>query len=118
MSSANRKKNTRKRRALRSRSKIFGTPERPRLSVYRSNRAIYGQLIDDVGNHTVAAAGTPHVTEDGLAPKEEASKVGEVLAERAKAAGISKVVFDKGPYRYHGRVKALADGARGGGLDF
>jgi len=96
----------------------MGTPERPRLSVYRSNKTIWGQLIDDLSGRTLAAAGTPHVTEKELAPKEEASKVGEILAERGKIAGIDKAVFDKGPYRYHGRVRALADGARSGGLDF
>ena len=108
----------RARRAVRVRSKVRGTAERPRLSVFRSNRAIWAQVIDDSKGHTLASAGSIHVTEKDLSKKDQATKVGELLAERAKAAGIEQVVFDRGPYLYHGRVKALADGARQGGLDF
>jgi len=108
----------RARRALRVRSKVRGTPERPRLSVFRSNRAIWAQIIDDTSGRTLASAGSVHVAEKGLSKTEQAAKVGEILAERAKAVGIVRVVFDRGPYLYHGRVKALADGARQGGLEF
>ena len=111
-------KTMRARRAVRVRSKVRGTAERPRLSVFRSNRAIWAQIIDDSKGHTLASAGSAHVTENGLSRKDQATKVGELLAQRAKAAGILQVVFDRGPYLYHGRVKALADGARQGGLDF
>jgi large subunit ribosomal protein L18 len=100
------------------RSKVRGTADRPRLSVFRSNRTIWAQVIDDGNGRTLASAGSAHVTEKGLSKKDQAEKVGELLAERAKAAGIDRVVFDRGPYLYHGRVKALADGARQGGLDF
>src|SRR5660398_236445 len=102
MRSTVKRNSARKRRALRARDKIMGTPERPRLSVYRSNKTIWGQLIDDLSGRTLAAAGTPHVTEKELAPKEEASKVGEILAERGKIAGIDKAVFEKGPYPNQG----------------
>ena len=98
------------------RGKVFGTPERPRLTVFRSNKHIYAQLIDDLAGHTLVAAST---VEDGFgdASGVEAGKaVGERLAERAKEAGIERAVFDRNGYRYHGRVKALADGAREGGL--
>ena len=108
----------RARRAVRVRSKVRGTAERPRLSVFRSNRAIWAQIIDDSKGHTVASAASINVTEKGLSKKDQATKVGKLLAEKAKAAGVAKVVFDRGPYLYHGRVKALADGAREGGLDF
>lgn len=101
----------------RIRKKISGTAERPRLNVFRSNKSIYAQLIDDIAGNTLAAASTKDVTSAGT--KSEKSKaVGVLLAEKAKAAGISSVVFDRGGYLYHGRVKALADGAREGGLDF
>jgi large subunit ribosomal protein L18 len=109
---------TRARRAVRVRSKVRGTAERPRLSVFRSNRAIWAQVIDDAKGHTLVSAGSIQVTEKGLSKKDQATKVGELLAQQAKAAGIEKVVFDRGPYLYHGRVKALADGARQSGLDF
>jgi large subunit ribosomal protein L18 len=109
---------TRARRALRVRSQVRGTPERPRLSVFRSNRAIWAQVIDDRNGRTLASASTVNVTDKGLSKTDQAAKVGQLLAERAKAAGIERVVFDRGPYLYHGRVKALADGARQGGLDF
>lgn len=101
----------------RIRKKISGTAERPRLNVFRSNKGIFAQLIDDLAGHTLAAASTKEVTSGGT--KSEKSKaVGALLAEKAKAAGISVVVFDRGGYLYHGRVKALADGAREGGLEF
>lgn len=106
------------RRAVRVRSKVRGTPERPRLSVYRSNRGIYAQIIDDLNGRTLISASCQQVDETGIKKAEMAAKVGALLAERAKEAGITKVVFDRGPYLYHGRVKALADGAREGGLEF
>jgi large subunit ribosomal protein L18 len=106
------------RRATRVRSKVRGTADRPRLSVFRSNRAIWAQVIDDSLGRTLACAGSLSIEEKGLSPVDMAIKVGELIAEHAKAAGIEKVVFDRGPYLYHGRVKALADGARRGGLDF
>jgi len=118
MSVEEKKIRTRARRAVRVRSKVQGTPERPRLSVFRSNRAIWAQVIDDRNGRTLASAATMQVTEKGLSKTDQATKVGQLLAERAKAAGIEKVVFDRGAYLYHGRVKALADGARQGGLDF
>jgi large subunit ribosomal protein L18 len=118
MSTRNSDNSMRARRAVRVRSKVRGTAERPRLSVFRSNRAIWAQIIDDGKGNTLASAGSIHVTDKGLSKKDLAVKVGELLAQRAKAAGIDKVVFDRGPYLYHGRVKALADGARQGGLDF
>jgi large subunit ribosomal protein L18 len=109
---------TRARRALRVRSQVRGTPDRPRLSVFRSNKAIWAQIIDDRHGRTLVSAATVHVAEKGLSKTDQAAKVGQLLAERAKAAGVERVVFDRGPYLYHGRVKALADGARQGGLDF
>ena len=118
MSEVKNDNSTRDQRALRVRSKVRGSAERPRLSVFRSNRAIWAQIIDDSKGHTVASAASVNVTEKGLSKKDEATKVGKLLAEKAKAAGVAKVVFDRGPYLYHGRVKALADGAREGGLDF
>jgi large subunit ribosomal protein L18 len=103
------------RRHLRVRKKVTGTGERPRLVVFRSLKHIYAQLVDDVSMRTLLAAG-----DQGLTGKkaERALAVGKLLAEKAKAAGISKVTFDRAGYRYHGRVKALADGAREGGLEF
>lgn len=109
----------RQRRHLRVRRNITGTPERPRLAVFRSNRYIYAQVIDDVAGTTVAAASSH---EQSLRSKslsrETAAEVGTLIAERAKNAGIDTVVFDRGGYPYHGRVKALADAAREGGLEF
>lgn len=104
----------------RVRAKISGTAERPRLSVYRSNQHIYAQLIDDLSGHTLAAASSREagVAAEGAAPVEVARAVGQKLAERAKAAGIERAVFDRNGFRYHGRVKSLADGARTGGLQF
>ena len=108
----------RAKRKTRVRGRMTGTPERPRLSVFRSNRAIWAQVIDDRTDRTLAAARSAEVDGAGLDKTGVAKKVGELLAQRAKAAGIEQVVFDRGPYLYHGRVKALADGAREGGLDF
>ena len=95
----------------------MGTPGRPRLSVYRSNKYIYAQLIDDFAGHTLAAASSLEDGIEGEDPMEESRRVGEVLAQRADENGITKAVFDRSGYRYHGRVKALAEGARDGGLD-
>lgn len=112
----------RKRRHRRVRAKIHGTAERPRLNIYRSNENIYAQVIDDDAGHTICAASTidreiaTNVSEKP--PIDQAKLVGMTVAKRAQEAGISKVVFDRGGFRYHGRVKALADGAREGGLDF
>lgn len=100
---------------MRIRKKVNGTAERPRLSVYRSNKAIYCQLINDQLGHTLVAATSLGMTGTNTA---QATEVGKLIAERAKAAGIQNVVFDRGGYLYHGRVKALADGAREGGLQF
>ena len=104
------------------RNKIVGTPERPRLSVFRSSKHIYAQLIDDLQGVTLAAASSAHPDVRGSAPYggnvKAAAVVGKKLAEAAKEKGISKAAFDRGHYRYHGRVKALADAAREGGLQF
>ena len=105
-------------RRRRVRAKIVGTAERPRISVFRSNRGIQAQLIDDVQGHTLAAVNWVEGDLKALARMEQAKRAGELLAERAKAAGIEECVFDRGGYRYHGKVKALADGAREGGLRF
>jgi large subunit ribosomal protein L18 len=112
------KPQARLRRRRRVRAKLRGTAERPRLSVFRSNRGIQAQLIDDVKGHTVAAVSWVEADLKPLARMEQAKKAGEVLAERAKAAGVEECVFDRGGYRYHGKVRALADGAREGGLRF
>ncbi len=110
------------RRHLRVRKKVHGTPERPRLNVFRSLGQIYAQVIDDEAGRTLAAASTidkalrPQMK--GLNKTEQARLVGKAIAERALAAGIKTVVFDRGGYQYIGRVKALADGAREGGLEF
>ena len=109
---------SRLRRRRRVRAKIAGTAERPRLSVFRSNRGIGAQLIDDVAGHTLAAVNWTESDLKSLGRLEQASKAGELLAERGKSAGVETVVFDRGGYRYHGRVKALADGARENGLTF
>ena len=106
-------------RHIRVRGKISGTPECPRLNVFRSNANIYAQLIDDVNGVTLAAASTLEKGFEGATGNAEAAKkVGLALAERAKAKGIEKVVFDRGGYIFHGRVAALAEGARVGGLQF
>jgi large subunit ribosomal protein L18 len=106
------------RRRRRVRAKVSGTAERPRIAVFRSNRGISAQLIDDVAGRTLAAVNWTEADFQGLAKMEQASKVGEALARRAKEAGIETAVFDRGGYQYHGRVKALAEGAREGGLAF
>ncbi len=103
----------------RIRKKISGTANLPRLSVYRSNKAIYCQLIDDVAGHTIASASTMDSSiPSDITKTEQAKQVGKLLAEKAVSENISQVVFDRGGYLYHGRVKALADGAREGGLQF
>ena len=112
------KPQARLRRRRRVRAKIRGTAERPRLSVFRSNRGIGAQLIDDVAGHTVAAVNWTEGDLKSMKAMDQAKRAGELLAERAKAAGVETVIFDRGGYRYHGRVKALADGAREGGLTF
>jgi large subunit ribosomal protein L18 len=106
------------RRRRRVRAKVHGTAERPRLSVFRSNRGVNAQLIDDVAGRTLAAVNWTEQDLKGLQSMEQAKRVGELLAERAKSAGVETVVFDRGGYQYHGRVKALAEGARDGGLRF
>ena len=105
-------------RRRRVRAKVHGTAERPRISVFRSNRGIFVQLVDDVAGHTLAAVNWTESDLRSLKPMEQARRAGELLAERAKAAGIETAVFDRGGYRYHGRVKALAEGARESGLNF
>ena len=106
-------------RHVRVRGKVSGTPERPRLNVFRSNANIYAQIIDDVNGVTLVAANTLEKEFEGTTGNcEAAKKVGVVLAERAKAKGINMVVFDRGGYIFHGRVAALAEGAREGGLKF
>lgn len=113
------KKAMRLKRHVRVRAKVSGTPERPRLNVFRSNANIYAQIIDDVNGVTLVSANTLEKDFEGAAGNcEAAKKVGAVLAERAKAKGIHAVVFDRGGYVYHGRVAALAEGAREGGLEF
>jgi len=109
------KEQSRKRIHMRVRKKVNGTPERPRLSVYRSNNAIYCQIINDLAGHTIVAATSLGMTGNNVS---QAVEVGKLIAERAKAAGIEQVTFDRGGYLYHGRVKALAEGAREGGLQF
>jgi large subunit ribosomal protein L18 len=108
----------RSRRRTRIRGKVHGTPERPRLSVYRSNRGIFAQLVDDESGRTLAAVSWTEQELRSLGPMEKATKAGKLLAERARAAKLEACVFDRGGYRYHGRVKALAEGAREGGLNF
>jgi large subunit ribosomal protein L18 len=110
------KEQRRLKRRRRVRAKVTGTPERPRLSVRRTNRGLFAQLVDDESGRTLASA---QWTESGvrdLKPMESATRVGALIAERAKAAGVERAVFDRGGYQYHGRVKALAEGARGAGL--
>jgi large subunit ribosomal protein L18 len=108
----------RARRKRRIRGRISGTAERPRVSVFRSNRAIYAQLVDDAAAVTIVAARSAEIDAAGLKKAEVAKKVGELLAQRARDKGIASVVFDRSGYLYHGRVKALAEGAREGGLAF
>ena len=106
------------RRRRRVRARVTGTAERPRLSVFRSNKGVFAQLIDDREGHTVAAVNWIEPDLRKLTASDQAKKAGELLAERAKAAGVETCVFDRGGYQYHGRVKALAEGAREGGLAF
>src|SRR3984885_13865316 len=106
------------RRRRRVRAKVTGTAERPRISVFRSNRGIFAQLIDDDSGRTVASVNWTEEELRGLGRMEQAMRAGALLADRAKAAGVDTAVFDRGGYKYHGRVKALAYGAREGGLAF
>ena len=108
----------RERRHRRVRGRIFGTAERPRLVVFRSNRGIEAQLVDDLEGKTLAAAGCMQLKTFKGSKTEQAAAVGKLLAENAKKAGLDTAVFDRGGYLYHGRVKALADAAREGGLKF
>ena len=112
------KPQARLKRRRRVRAKVSGTSERPRISVFRSNRGIHAQLVDDLAGRTLAAVSWTESDLRPLKPMEQAAKAGSLLAERAKAAGVEAVVFDRGGYQYHGRVKALAEGAREGGLKF
>ena len=109
----------RKRTKMRIRKKISGTPQKPRLSVFRSNKHIYGQLIDDANGRTLVAASSNEKDFQAEGNKTEtASKVGQLIAQRAVEIGIQTIVFDRNGYIYHGRIKALADGARKNGLKF
>jgi large subunit ribosomal protein L18 len=110
------KPQARLKRRHRVRAKVTGTAERPRISVFRSNRGIHAQLVDDLGGRTLAAVSWTESDLRGLKPMEQAGKAGELLAQRAKAAGVESAVFDRGGYQYHGKVKAFADGVREGGL--
>jgi large subunit ribosomal protein L18 len=106
------------RRHKRVRKDVIGTAQRPRLVVFRSNRGIAAQLVDDFDGKTLAAASWLNVRKSKGTKSDQAAEVGKLLAQHAKKAGIERVVFDRGGYLYHGRVKALADAAREGGLDF
>lgn len=106
------------RRHRRVRGKVAGSPERPRLAVFRSNKGISAQIIDDTNGRTIAGASWTSLTSFKGSKTEQAAEVGKQLAKAAKAAGVERVVFDRAGYLYHGRVKALADGAREGGLEF
>jgi large subunit ribosomal protein L18 len=103
-------------RRRRVRAKVSGTPERPRISVFRSNRGIHAQLVDDLAGRTLAAVSWTEADLRGLKPMEQAGQAGRALAERAQAQGVTTAVLDRGGYRYHGRVKAFAEGVREGGL--
>jgi len=105
-------------RRRRVRAKIRGSAQRPRIAVFRSNRGVFAQLIDDDAARTIAAVNWTEDELRSLARMDQARRAGALIAERAKAAGIETVVFDRGGYQYHGRVKALAEGAREGGLKF
>ena len=118
MSTGTDKRTARIRRHGRVRKKVRGTAERPRLAVFRSNKHIVAQVIDDIGGRTLAAASSREKELAGTKRAEAPTAVGKLIAERAKAAGITSVVFDRGGYLYHGRVKALADAARESGLEF
>jgi large subunit ribosomal protein L18 len=104
------------RRHLRVRNKVIGTADRPRLVVFRSLKHIYAQLVDDTANRTLATVSDLAIEQGKKG--ERAAEVGKLIAERAKTAGVTRVVFDRAGYRYHGRIKAVADGARKGGLEF
>ena len=109
----------RRRRHFRLRKGLSGTADRPRLAVFRSNRYIYAQVIDDVAGSTLAAASSQEQSlRERTLTVDTAAEVGKLVAERAKDAGVSNVVFDRGGFAYHGRIKALADAAREGGLEF
>ena len=110
------KPQARLKRRHRVRAKVSGTAERPRISVFRSNRGIHAQLVDDLSGRTLAAVAWTESDLRGLKPMEQAGKAGELLAQRAKAAGVEVALFDRGGYRYHGKVKAFAEGVREGGL--
>ncbi|WP_277630316.1 50S ribosomal protein L18 [Atopococcus tabaci] len=112
------KNKLRQKRHKRIRKNLSGTAERPRLNVFRSNKNIYAQLIDDVAGVTLASASTLDSDVSGESKVEQAAAVGRLVAERAKEKNITTVVFDRGGYQYHGRVKALAEAARENGLDF
>ncbi len=121
MAKTNQKVTARKKRINRIRKNLFGTSEKPRMRVFRSNRHIYVQIIDDIQKTTLVAMSSEDKEFDGADLKnkcEKAKKVGEIIAQRAKAAGITQVIFDRGGNLYHGRVKALSEGAREGGLQF
>ena len=123
MANAVEKRNRRKRAHKRVRGRVAGTAERPRLAVFKSARYVYAQLIDDLAGNTLAQASSREAAvsealESGAGSKLAARAVGEVIAERAKAQGIERCVFDRGGYLYHGKVKELADGARSKGLEF
>lgn len=113
------RKDARNRRHVRLRKGLRGTPDRPRLAIYRSNKYIYAQVIDDHAGRTVAAASSQESDLRGERLNvDTAAKVGTLVADRAKEAGVTRVVFDRGGYKYHGRLKALADAAREAGLEF
>lgn len=105
-------------RHLRLRRHLSGTTARPRLNVFRSSRFTYAQVIDDTAGHTIAAASSRELPRDAFGKTDAAKEVGRLVAGRAKSKGVQSVVFDRGGYQYHGRVKALADGAREQGLEF
>ena len=115
-----RRRTARARRHFRIRKNLSGTPETPRLVIHRTSRHMHAQVIDDVAGHTLVAASTMEADVRAMEGDKKArgAKVGQLIAERAKAAGVSKVVFDRSGYQYHGRIKALAEAAREGGLDF
>jgi large subunit ribosomal protein L18 len=112
------KREARLRRHRRVRAKVSGTAERPRLVVFRSNRGIFAQLVDDESGRTLASASWTALGKGDGSKTEQAAEVGKALAAAAKAAGVERAVFDRGGYLFHGRVKALAEGAREGGLQF
>lgn len=113
---ARQQKRTRRHRRVRLR--VMGMPDRPRMTVFRSNKGIYAQVIDDLEGKTLISASSVEIKESGLKKAQMAEKVGELLATKAKEKNIDKVVFDRGSYLYHGRVKSLAEGARKGGIQF